>query len=151
VTRRLLALATLLALGACGSGDDEDVPPAVVLRVFSGPPLEEVFDDLAEQFVAIHDDVRIDFTYADPAMLLAEVERGRAAAVLATADTETMDNAEERGLLRDRFDVARAPDGRRFEIAVLTTAVAPTEARQWVDFVRGAEGRRVLEEHGFDP
>jgi ABC-type molybdate transport system substrate-binding protein len=150
VIRRFLLVAALAAFGACSGGDHAEAPPAVVVRVFAGTPLQPAFEELGEAFVETHDRMRVDFLFAEPAMLLGEVERGRAVAVLATGDTETMDNAERRGWVRDRFEVASSPDGSRvYEIALLTTAVAPTEAQQWVDFVRGVEGRAILEEHGF--
>lgn len=37
-----------------------------------------------------------------------------------------------------------------YEIGVLIGAAARDEARSWVDFVLGVEGRRILSEHGFD-
>lgn len=134
---------------ACSNGDEG--PPAVVVRVFAGAPLQDVFEDLGEAFTALHADVRVDFTFAEPAALLRQVEQGRAAAVLATSDAATMDEAEAGGMVRHRFEFATMDDGARvFEITVLSTAVAPTEARQLVDFVRGVQGRAILVEHDFE-
>jgi ABC-type molybdate transport system substrate-binding protein len=150
VTRRVALVLAVLLAAACGGDDEPERPPAVVVRVFAGTPLQVAFGDIGTAFTDVHRDVRVDFTYAAPSALLDEVERGRAAAVLATADTAIMDEAEERGWVRQRFEFARDDDaGLVFEITVLTTAVAPTEARQWVDFVRGVEGRRILAAHGF--
>lgn len=57
--------------------------------------------------------------------------------------------------VRDRVEVIPIPPDLNvvatYPIAVLEDAKEPDLAREWVDLVTGEEGRRVLEEWGFEP
>ena len=90
----LLAVAPLLlgALAACGSGDSgasgsEDS----TLTVFAASSLKDAFTDLGERFESEHDGVEVVFSFAGSSDLVAQVQQGADADVLASADEATMD------------------------------------------------------------
>jgi molybdate transport system substrate-binding protein len=118
VTRRALAaLVVLLLAAACTDPGPPQAPrvdpdtgeplPTSVVRVFAASSLTEAFEELGLQFGEDHPGVRVDFTFAASDLLLAEIERGKAAAVLATAGGDTMRLAEEAGHARDPKPFAR--------------------------------------------
>ena len=92
-SRALAAAALLLALGgtACGSSGRDDGGPT--LRVFAASSLTEVFTALAEEFEAGHEDVEVVLTFGGSPSLVAQLEQGATADVLATADAESMRSA----------------------------------------------------------
>lgn len=96
----LLSLPTLLlGLAACGSDDagasgapgggDDDT----TLTVLAAASLTDTFTDLADQFEAEHDGVRVRLAFDSSATLAEQAVGGAPADVLATADTSTMDGA----------------------------------------------------------
>lgn len=87
--RRLLALALLLPLAACGSGDDE----ATKITVLAAASLTESFTALAQEFEQQHDGVEVELAFDSSATLAEQALGGAPADVLATADTATMDGA----------------------------------------------------------
>ena len=90
--RHLLALALLLPLTACGTGDDDDGATVTVLAAAS---LTESFTRLAEEFERQHDGTRVKLAFDSSATLAEQALGGAAADVLATADTATMDGAAD--------------------------------------------------------
>jgi len=120
---RLAALAVAAALVAACSGGGDDSPPAAVVRVFAASSLAGPFEDLGTRFAQQHDDVRVDFTFSASDVLVDQVGRGRAAAVLATANPASMADAVQDGLARGSRVFARnhlaivVPDGNPAGIA----------------------------------
>ena len=116
--RRALAALVVLALAAaCTDPGPPEAPrvdpetgaplPTSVVRVFASSSLTEAFQELGLSFSEEHPGVRVDFTFAASDLLLAEIERGKAAAVLATAGGDTMQQAVDAGHARDPVPFAR--------------------------------------------
>jgi molybdate transport system substrate-binding protein len=89
--RRLLALAVLLPLAACGGGGDDDT----TITVLAAASLTETFTDLAADFEAAHDGVTVRLAFDSSATLAEQAVGGAPADVLATADSATMDSARD--------------------------------------------------------
>lgn len=104
--RRLLPAAVagvaLLAGASCSSGGDD-----VTLPVFTAASLADTFEQLAETFEAEHEGVTVEIVAAGSSTLISQIEAGDDAAVLATADEESMANATEAGLVGDATGIAR--------------------------------------------
>lgn len=83
-----LSLATLFATGC---GDDADGDGSVEITVFAAASLTDAFTELGEEFTARHPDVTVTFSFAGSQDLVAQLEQGAPADVLATADTQTME------------------------------------------------------------
>jgi molybdate transport system substrate-binding protein len=105
VRRRLgAALAAVLVLGtlsACGSGSDSAGSPTssgssgssaagTTLTVFAASSLTATFTELGKRFEASHPGVRVRLSFGGSSDLVAQVQQGAPADVLATADTATM-------------------------------------------------------------
>jgi len=108
VTRRLGATAAAvltLALAACGGDGADgapagtDAPPSGELTVFAAASLHVVFADLAELFTEEHAGAEVTFSFAGSADLVAQLDAGAPADVLATADETTMAHAAAAGTL----------------------------------------------------
>ena len=82
--RRLLA--GLLLLTACGSGGPSDR----TVTVFAAASLTEAFPAIGAAFHRAHPDVVVRFSFAGSQSLVAQVEQGAPADVLATADEASM-------------------------------------------------------------
>jgi molybdate transport system substrate-binding protein len=82
-----------LALTACGSGSDKAAGQPHQLRVFAASSLTEAFTQLGADFTAAHPDVKVAFDFAGSNDLVAQLQQGAPADVLATADTASMDDA----------------------------------------------------------
>lgn len=113
-----LALVPTLALAACGSGSegetDEPTTPAETrttedggsedadalsgdLTVFAAASLNIVFEEIADLFEAEHPDTSVTFSFGGSSDLIAQLDAGAPADVLATANESTMDSAVEAG------------------------------------------------------
>jgi molybdate transport system substrate-binding protein len=103
--RRLLPAAVagvaLLAGASCSSGGD------VTLPIFTAASLADTFEQLADTFEAEHEGVTVEIVAAGSSTLISQIEAGDDAAVLATADEESMANATEAGLVGDATGIAR--------------------------------------------
>lgn len=108
MTRRLGATAAAvltLALAACGGDGADgapagtDAPPSGELTVFAAASLHVVFADLAELFTEEHAGAEVTFSFAGSADLVAQLDAGAPADVLATADETTMAHAAAAGTL----------------------------------------------------
>jgi len=91
--RRALAALAVLTLGACGTGGGAAPAPTDELTVLAAASLREVFEDLGEQFTAQHPGTEVTFSFAGSADLVAQLDAGAPADVLATADETTMARA----------------------------------------------------------
>lgn len=102
---RLPAVALLLALTACGSGDaGEPGDPGGddrTLTVLAAASLTGAFDDLAEIFEDAHPGVEVRLSLDSSATLAQQVIAGAPADVLATADLRTMTIAADGDALAD--------------------------------------------------
>jgi molybdate transport system substrate-binding protein len=89
----ILALLTLaLALSGCGAATATQYQGSVTgLRVFAAASLTSAFTEMGKQYEAAHPDVKVAFDFAGSQDLVAQVQQGAPADVLATADTATMD------------------------------------------------------------
>lgn len=120
-------LLSALSLAACGGGDPDQPQPADPagtdapgadrggetvdddaaagdqlagdLTVFAAASLNIVFTDLAEVFTEQHPGARVTFSFAGSADLVAQLDAGAPADVLATADEATMAGAIEAGTI----------------------------------------------------
>lgn len=106
--RKILAsggLLALVAVAACSSpapeGTNQGEEPSVELTVFAAASLQEAFDDLLEQFGEQHPEAAINpAVYDGSSTLIAQLEEGAEADVLATANEATMDDALEAGIIQ---------------------------------------------------
>lgn len=83
-----LAVGGLTGCGAPASGDDVGT---TTLTVFAAASLQGSFEDLAAQFEAAHDGVDVRLSFAGSSDLVAQIQQGAPADVVASADTATMD------------------------------------------------------------
>lgn len=91
------AILGALLLASCSSGPDEQV-----LTVFAAASLNEVFDDIATDFEAEHNGVRVTFSFAGSSDLVSQLESGAPANVLASANEDQMDRASELSVVTGR-------------------------------------------------
>lgn len=92
--KRLIAgTATVLLLaGAAGCGSDEDGGSAeTTITVYAASSLKTAFTELGAQFEAAHEGVTVQFNFAGSSDLVAQIQQGAPADVIATADTANMD------------------------------------------------------------
>jgi len=92
-TMRLCAIA---ALAACSWLSAQ----AAELTVSAAASLSNAFKEMAPAFEAQHPGTKLLFNFAASDALLAQIARGAPVDVLATADQETMDKAEQQKLLQ---------------------------------------------------
>lgn len=95
--RRLAALALLLtAVAACGT---DETPNTSTITVFAAASLKGAFTEIGEKFEAEHEGVTVRFNFGGSADLVAQLQQGAQADVLATADEATMTKATDDGLV----------------------------------------------------
>ena len=95
--RRLAALALLLtAVAACGT---DETPDTSTITVFAAASLKGAFTEIGEKFEAEHEGVTVRFNFGGSADLVAQLQQGAQADVLATADEATMTKATDDGLV----------------------------------------------------
>ncbi|WP_454083795.1 molybdate ABC transporter substrate-binding protein [Georgenia sp. Marseille-Q6866] len=102
MTRRpgLAAAAVVVALGlaACGGAEaGSAAAPDERLTVLAAASLHGVFEDLAEVFTEQHPGTEVSFSFAGSSDLVAQLDAGAPADVLATADETTMARAVAAG------------------------------------------------------
>src|SRR5688500_12171419 len=101
--RRWATAAVLLALAACGGGDDSRT-----IRVLAAASLTDAFEELAGDFEADHPGVTLELSVGPSSALAAQVVEGAPADVLATADEATMQAVVDAGAVAGTpSDVAR--------------------------------------------
>lgn len=104
MSRRLAALAVLPLLAgglvACGSdGSDGADGDGTTLTVLGAASLTGSFTELADQFEADHPGVEVKLAFDSSATLAGQAVEGAPADVLATADTGTMQDAVDGGVV----------------------------------------------------
>ena len=90
--------AALLAGCSTGTAADPDSPPGE-LTVFAAASLKATFTELADAFEAAHPGTTVQLGFGGSSDLVAQLQQGAVADVLATADMATMDRAASDGLL----------------------------------------------------
>lgn len=123
----LLAASGLLLGAGCTSG-----PGARKLTVLAASSLTDAFGEVAAAFESRHPGETIELSFAGTAQLLAQVEQGAPASVIATADRESMERLASAGLLAgaaqifagNRLTIVVAP-GNPEGIATLTDLARP--------------------------
>jgi len=97
-----LALLVSLAAGATACGQDQDVigPGPTTLTVYAASSLKGAFTELGTQFEAANEGVTVQFNFAGSSDLVAQIQQGAPADVVATADATTMDKLVQDGQLR---------------------------------------------------
>lgn len=99
ILRHLAAgLALALALIGCATTPSANPPPAP-LTVFAAASLHAPFTDIAEEFHRRHPEIKVRLSAAGSADLLAQIDAGAPADVVATADEATMHRAMAAGLI----------------------------------------------------
>jgi len=95
--RRLAVLALLLvSLAACGSDASSD---KTTITVFAAASLKGAFTEIGKKYEAEHDGVSVKFNFAGSSDLVAQLQQGASADVLATADDATMKKATDDDLV----------------------------------------------------
>lgn len=126
---RLSALVLTTLLGLCAQ--------AAELTVSAAASLTTAFKELAPLFEAAHPGHRLRFNFAGSGQLLQQIARGAPVDVLASADQETMDQAQALGLVKaeQRRDVVSnalvvvVPAGVARRPSALKDLTLPTIAR----------------------
>ena len=95
-----LLVAAALALAGCGGPADEGTGETT-LTVFAAASLKDTFTELGQDFEADHDGVDVVFSFAGSSDLVAQVQQGADADVVATADEPTMDRLAAEDLVGD--------------------------------------------------
>ena len=112
----LLALLTGVALAGCARGatapDDEEADQT--LTVYAASSLTATFTELAHDFEADHGGVAVELSFGGSSDLVAQVQQGAPADVVATADTATMQRLSADHLVESPVPFA----SNRLEIAV---------------------------------
>lgn len=90
--RPLAVAAALLLTGAAGCGSDAEGGSAeTTITVYAASSLKTAFTELGAQFEAAHEGVTVRFNFAGSSDLVAQIQQGAPADVIATADTANMD------------------------------------------------------------
>lgn len=100
----------LAALAACGGGEGTDD----TLTVFAASSLTATFTALADDFEADHEGVTVELSFGGSSDLVAQVQQGAPADVVATADTATMERLSAEDLVEEPVTFAT----NRLEIVV---------------------------------
>jgi molybdate transport system substrate-binding protein len=89
--RRLLVLALIAPLAACGGSSDEER-----VTVFAAASLTSTFTELGKEFEAAHDGVSVKLSFGGSSDLAQQIQEGAPADVFASADAATMARVAER-------------------------------------------------------
>ncbi|WP_420753002.1 molybdate ABC transporter substrate-binding protein [Rhodococcus sp. O3] len=99
-------LGTVLALAACGTGDDptsettaSTPESAETVTVFAAASLKAPFTQLGTLFESAHPGSTVEFAFAGSSDLVAQITQGAPADIFASADTANMDKAVEAGVV----------------------------------------------------
>lgn len=147
----LLAVAALPSR-AGNTAIDARTSGAPPLQIYAPTPLADAFRALAVEGACPHTELP-ELLLADSATLVAQIERGARADVIATADADTIERlvASGRVLSPQRFATTAPPQARVYWIAPLHDAPRPLAAAAFVERVLSAPGKALLQRHGFAP
>ena len=101
-TLSLVSAASLVACGGASAG--ADITGEVT--VFAAASLKDAFKTLAESFQNAHPGVRITFDFQGSQELVASLDGGASADILATANNSTMTDAASKGLVGEQTEFA---------------------------------------------
>ncbi len=105
----------LLLSAACGgTGEGSDSDSEQTLTVFAASSLTATFTELADDFEADHEGVTVELSFGGSSDLVAQVQQGAPADVVATADTVTMERLTTEDLVGEPVTFAT----NRLEIVV---------------------------------
>ncbi|WP_148574415.1 molybdate ABC transporter substrate-binding protein [Nocardioides caldifontis] len=93
----VLVPAVVLGLAGCGAGGRDDGRTTLV--VYAAASLTATFEQLGERFEAEHEGVDVELAFAGSSDLVAQLQGGAPADVLASADETTMQKAVDDGLV----------------------------------------------------
>lgn len=131
--RWLLLLTAAFSLTALAAPPAADAPLTVAAAASLGP----AFTEIARAFEAANPGTTVRLTTAASGVLLAQLKAGAPMDALATADTQTMDDAASQSLLRagSRVDIARGtlvlvvPEGSTLALTRLADLTQPAVKR----------------------
>jgi molybdate transport system substrate-binding protein len=131
--RALMSLTLLLILPACagqvaeggGESDDNGQRGLIVLAAAS---LTEVFQSLEQPYTVLHPSISPKFSFESSSTLVAQVQQGVPADVIATADEETMGQLESAGLLEEPPRIFALN-----ELAIIVEAGNPQDVQELAD------------------
>ena len=98
----LVSAASLVACGGASAG--ADITGEVT--VFAAASLQDAFEELAESFQNAHPGVHITFDFQGSQELVASLDGGASADILATANNSTMTDAANKGLVGEQTEFA---------------------------------------------
>ena len=107
---------------------------AVELTVSAATSLTQAFQEIGQQFEAQNPDIQIRFNFAASGVLLQQIIQGAPVDVFASADTETMDKAVVKGLIKpsdsqifttNRLVLVAAESNRKLEVKQLRDLKQP--------------------------
>jgi molybdate transport system substrate-binding protein len=87
----LLAALVIVLAAACGSTSSSSSAASAKITVFAAASLTDAFTKLGSDYTAAHPGVTVTFNFAGSQDLVAQLQQGAPADVLATADTKSMD------------------------------------------------------------
>lgn len=90
----LVAVVPLLLTTGCGDGSGDDSGSTQTLTVLAAASLTEAFPEIGDAFEAEHDGVQTQFSFAGSQELVAQVDAGTPADVLALAGTGSLEALE---------------------------------------------------------
>ena len=114
MNRRAVAACVLALSGVAGCGTATDPGGTATLTVYAASSLTATFTELAADFEEDHEEVEVELSFGGSADLVAQVQQGAPADVVATADTATMDRLAAEDLVEEPVVFA----SNRLEIAV---------------------------------
>jgi molybdate transport system substrate-binding protein len=130
--RASVLMAFLLLASACGGqaaeGGGESDENGQQMIVLAAASLTEVFQSLEEPFEVLHPSISPKFSFESSSTLVAQVQQGVPADVIATADEETMGQLESAGLLKEPPQVFALN-----ELAIIVEAGNPQNVQDLAD------------------
>lgn len=102
-TAALLTASAAVALTGCSTDPDAET---TTLTVFAAASLTEAFEQIAHDFESTHDGVDVRLSLAGSSDLVAQIQQGAPADVVAFADTASMDRLVADGLVGTPHDFA---------------------------------------------
>jgi len=130
---RPAALPLLMALTSLAAG-------AAELTVSAATSLTQAMRDLAPVFEAAQPGHRLQFNFGASGALLQQIAKGAPADVLASADQETMDQAQAQGLIR----AAQRRDFARNELVLIVPAASNQAPKALADLAQPAYARIAI-------
>lgn len=106
--RRLCLTGVVITMTALLSGcaSDSTGSQETALQVYAASSLTSTFTELGERFEAEHDGVSVSFSFGGSSDLVAQLQQGASADVVATADTANMDKLSAAELVGDPTEFA---------------------------------------------